>query len=151
MTFEVLLLITITVSRNKGHYNLQLTKFLGTYQVFPFGNLSSEVSRALCSSTVGTASHLQRIEVLICDRLSVQNLEMSALNVSQILRIYSRKKRRNLDATKDKSTKSCAHTQDVTMFSNGRTVKINQTEVHFPHKFTALISLDRDHEICTKV
>ena len=150
MTFEVLLLITITVSRNKGHYNLQLTKFLGTYQVFPFGNLSSEVSRAPCGSTVGYDEPPAKNRC-VCDRSLVQNLEMSALNVSQILRIYSQKIRRNLDATKDKSTKSCAHTQDVTMFSNGRTVKINQTEVHFPHKFTALISLDRDHEICTKV
>ena len=48
-------------SRDKRHYNLQLTKFLGTCQVSPFGNLSSEVSRAPCDSTVGTASHLQRI------------------------------------------------------------------------------------------
>ena len=112
MTFEVLLLITITVSRNKGHYNLQLTKFLGTYQVFPFGNLSSEVLRAPCGSTVGYGEPPAKNRC-VCDRSSVQNLEMSALNVSQILRIYSQKIRRNLDVTKGKSTKFCAHTQDV--------------------------------------
>ena len=37
------------------------------------------------------------------------------------------------------------------VFSNGRTVKINTTETQFPHQFTVLISLDRDHEVYTKV
>ena len=89
MKFEVIVICSNN-SRDKGHNNLQLTKFRGKCQVFPSGTQSSDVSRVQCDSRVGMASHLDRINAFVLCHQCKTLKSVHELNLLEILQVYFR-------------------------------------------------------------